>query len=204
MLRSFDELNYRQEPRFHLELGLLKLVHTQRLIPLEQLMSQLPGGVSGGANASRPSAAPPRATASASPVPRPAAPQAAPPPPAPPSASPAPRPAAPQAAPPRSVVSSEAARGGSVTTSTPAQPSQPTFSPFESDTRRKSGPSGFAVASESASTSLTVGALAVDTAVADSAIRLHDSPPASDADEASQDLQHHEPPDKQIHGHATP
>ena len=44
MLRTFDELNYRQEPRFHLELGLLKLVHPQRLIPLEQLLSQLPGG----------------------------------------------------------------------------------------------------------------------------------------------------------------
>ncbi len=44
MLRTFDELNYRQEPRFHLELGLLKLVHMQRLIPLEQLMSQLPAG----------------------------------------------------------------------------------------------------------------------------------------------------------------
>lgn len=44
MLRTFDELNYRQEPRFHLELGLLKLVHMQRLIPLEQLMSQFPAG----------------------------------------------------------------------------------------------------------------------------------------------------------------
>src|ERR1700727_4052103 len=52
MLRSFDEMNYRQEPRFHLELGLLKLVHTQRLIPLELLMSQLPAG---GGSASRPS-----------------------------------------------------------------------------------------------------------------------------------------------------
>ena len=50
MLRSFDEMNYRQEPRFHLELGLLKLVHTQRLIPLEQLLSQMPGGAG---NASR-------------------------------------------------------------------------------------------------------------------------------------------------------
>ncbi len=27
MLRTFDELNYRQEPRLHLELGLMKLVH---------------------------------------------------------------------------------------------------------------------------------------------------------------------------------
>ncbi len=43
MLRTFDELNYRQEQRFHLELGLIKLVHLERLIPLEQLMSGLPG-----------------------------------------------------------------------------------------------------------------------------------------------------------------
>jgi DNA polymerase III subunit gamma/tau len=44
MLRTFDELNYRQEPRLHLELGLMKLVHLQRLIPLEQILSSLPGG----------------------------------------------------------------------------------------------------------------------------------------------------------------
>ncbi len=43
MLRTFDELNYRQEQRFHLELGLLKLVHLQRLLPVEQLLSQLGG-----------------------------------------------------------------------------------------------------------------------------------------------------------------
>ena len=41
MLRTFDELGYRQEQRFHLELGLLKLVHMQRLIPIEELLSQL-------------------------------------------------------------------------------------------------------------------------------------------------------------------
>ena len=41
MLRTFDELGYRQEQRFHLELGLLKLVHLQRLIPIEELLSQL-------------------------------------------------------------------------------------------------------------------------------------------------------------------
>jgi DNA polymerase-3 subunit gamma/tau len=40
-LRTFDELGYRQEQRFHLELGLLKLVHVQRLIPIEDLLSQL-------------------------------------------------------------------------------------------------------------------------------------------------------------------
>ncbi len=44
MLRTFDELNYRQEQRFHLELGLVKLVHLQRLLPVEELLSQLPGG----------------------------------------------------------------------------------------------------------------------------------------------------------------
>ena len=41
VLRTFDELGYRQEQRFHLELGLLKLVHVQRLIPIEELLSQL-------------------------------------------------------------------------------------------------------------------------------------------------------------------
>ena len=41
MLRTFDELGYRQEHRFHLELGLLKLVHVQRLVPIEDLLSQI-------------------------------------------------------------------------------------------------------------------------------------------------------------------
>jgi DNA polymerase-3 subunit gamma/tau len=39
MLRTHDEIGYRQEQRFHLELGLLKLVHAQRILPLEQIMS---------------------------------------------------------------------------------------------------------------------------------------------------------------------
>jgi DNA polymerase-3 subunit gamma/tau len=42
MLRTFDELNYRQEQRFHLELGLIKLVHLGRLLPVEELLSKLP------------------------------------------------------------------------------------------------------------------------------------------------------------------
>ncbi len=71
MLRTFDELNYRQEPRLHLELGLMKLVHLQRLIPLEQILSGLPG-------AGRPPAAPggarsnPRPAAATAPAPAPA------------------------------------------------------------------------------------------------------------------------------------
>ena len=49
MLRTFDDLGYRQEQRFHLELGLLKLVHMQRLLPLEDLFRQLslPSGSGG-------------------------------------------------------------------------------------------------------------------------------------------------------------
>jgi DNA polymerase-3 subunit gamma/tau len=65
MLRTFDDLNYRQEQRFHLELGLMKLVHAQRLLPLEELLSGVASGtpVRGGGSSG------PR-TASASPAPR--------------------------------------------------------------------------------------------------------------------------------------
>ena len=41
MLRTFGDVSYKQEQRFHLELGLLKLVHAQRLLPLEQLLSSV-------------------------------------------------------------------------------------------------------------------------------------------------------------------
>ncbi|HUX28840.1 MAG TPA: DNA polymerase III subunit gamma/tau [Terracidiphilus sp.] len=44
VLRTFDDLNYRQEQRFHLELGLLKLIHAQRLLPIEELLSGVSGG----------------------------------------------------------------------------------------------------------------------------------------------------------------
>jgi DNA polymerase III subunit gamma/tau len=47
MLRTFDDLNYRQEQRFHLELGLVKLVHLQRLLPVEELLSQVPSAPPG-------------------------------------------------------------------------------------------------------------------------------------------------------------
>ncbi len=40
MLRTHGELGYRQEQRFHLELGLLKMAHAQRLLPIEQLLSE--------------------------------------------------------------------------------------------------------------------------------------------------------------------
>ena len=41
MLRTFGDVSYKQEQRFHLELGLLKMVHAQRLLPLEQLLSSV-------------------------------------------------------------------------------------------------------------------------------------------------------------------
>jgi DNA polymerase-3 subunit gamma/tau len=52
MLRTHSELGYKQEQRFHLELGLLKLVHAQRLLPLEQILSeaQPAGGVARGSD----------------------------------------------------------------------------------------------------------------------------------------------------------
>src|ERR1051326_5484383 len=54
MLRTHSELGYRQEQRFHLELGLLKMAHAQRLLPIEQLLSE--AGVA--ANAPRPASKP--------------------------------------------------------------------------------------------------------------------------------------------------
>jgi DNA polymerase-3 subunit gamma/tau len=69
MLRTHGELGYKQEQRFLLELGLLKLVHAQRLLPLEELLSGEAGkgSASGsparsGGTTSRP-AAPARSTA---------------------------------------------------------------------------------------------------------------------------------------------
>ena len=58
MLRTFDELGYRQEQRFHFELGLLKLVHLRRLLPIEEVLSK--SGTGGrGATPAAPRATPP-------------------------------------------------------------------------------------------------------------------------------------------------
>ncbi len=53
MLRTHNDLSYKQEQRFHLELGLLKLVHAQRLLPLEELLSGEPVKTGAGATPSR-------------------------------------------------------------------------------------------------------------------------------------------------------
>lgn len=43
LLRTEGELRYSLQPRFHLELGLMKLVHARRLMPLESLLATLVG-----------------------------------------------------------------------------------------------------------------------------------------------------------------
>jgi DNA polymerase III subunit gamma/tau len=48
MLRTHGELGYKQEQRFHLELGLLKMAHAQRLLPIEQLLSDVSGAATTG------------------------------------------------------------------------------------------------------------------------------------------------------------
>jgi len=56
MLRTHGELGYKQEQRFHLELGLLKMSHAQRLIPIEQLLADVT--TSPGASSQKPPARP--------------------------------------------------------------------------------------------------------------------------------------------------
>ena len=74
LLRTFDDLGYRQEPRLHLELGMLKLVHAQRLLPMEEILSQL--GAPAPARPAPPVKSPPAATRQApAPVIKPAVPE---------------------------------------------------------------------------------------------------------------------------------
>jgi len=66
MLRTHGELGYKQEQRFHLELGLLKMAHAQRLLPMEQLLSDVAassGSGSGVAVVARPIAVAPGSVA---------------------------------------------------------------------------------------------------------------------------------------------
>jgi DNA polymerase-3 subunit gamma/tau len=56
ILRTHSELGYRQEQRFHLELGLLKMAHAQRLLPIEQLLSE--AGISAAKTPGKPTMVP--------------------------------------------------------------------------------------------------------------------------------------------------
>ncbi len=58
MLRTHGELGYKQEQRFHLELGLLKMAHAQKLIPIEQLLSDVASAPGTQASGQRPAARP--------------------------------------------------------------------------------------------------------------------------------------------------
>ena len=49
MLRTHGELGYKQEQRFHLELGLLKMAHAQKLLPIEQLLTDVAATPASGA-----------------------------------------------------------------------------------------------------------------------------------------------------------
>jgi DNA polymerase-3 subunit gamma/tau len=121
MLRTFDELNYRQEPRLHLELGLMKLVHLQRLLPLEQILSGLPAAAARTLPVQAPRPAPP-----AKPLP---------PPPSPPLATlPAARPVVPPVALPIAV---EPVGPPPAPPQAQAPPKPEPPSPFEMDRQRK-------------------------------------------------------------------
>jgi DNA polymerase-3 subunit gamma/tau len=66
LLQTDDDLRRKPDPRVHLEMGLLRLVNAARLAPLEELLADARGGVTGGSGRGRPtqrttvqSAAPP-------------------------------------------------------------------------------------------------------------------------------------------------
>ncbi len=67
MLRTFDDLNFRQEQRLHLELGMIKLIHAQRLLPMEELLSAVASGGAGVRLPQAPAAPKPTRTAPVSP-----------------------------------------------------------------------------------------------------------------------------------------
>jgi DNA polymerase-3 subunit gamma/tau len=60
LLRTESDLHYSLEPRFHLELGLMKLVHARRLASLETLLGRLAEGRSSNPSGTAPSSGPAR------------------------------------------------------------------------------------------------------------------------------------------------
>ena len=63
-LELFHDLQFSLQPRFHLEIGLVRLVHAGRLLPIEQALAELGGSDARPAPpAARPSAQPPRVAA---------------------------------------------------------------------------------------------------------------------------------------------
>jgi DNA polymerase-3 subunit gamma/tau len=166
MLRTFDELNYRQEQRFHLELGLIKLVHLTRLLPIEDLLSKLPAssggkpGTGGGAlPQSSSSARLQSASASAS---RSAA-SAVPP------------------APRSTAMPVSAAVSSPVQSVRPSEPTKPAFSPFEADRNRKI--TGETASSTQPAPMATPAVIATTSAVAVEEEPVAEAPPSTTAAE---------------------
>jgi DNA polymerase-3 subunit gamma/tau len=50
LLQTDDDLRRKPDPRVHLEMGLLRLIHASRLAPLEELLAELKGGAPAGGN----------------------------------------------------------------------------------------------------------------------------------------------------------
>jgi len=48
LLQTDDDVRRKPDPRVHLEMGLLRLINASRLAPLEELLTELKSGVSGG------------------------------------------------------------------------------------------------------------------------------------------------------------
>jgi DNA polymerase III subunit gamma/tau len=112
MLRTHGELGYKQEQRFHLELGLLKMAHAQKLLPIEQLLSEMAASPSA-ASAQKPPARPTMMGATS------------------------PRPASQSSSPP----SSSSPSSGESRRPEPSAQARPTFvSPFAADSARKGTP----------------------------------------------------------------
>jgi DNA polymerase III subunit gamma/tau len=109
-LRTHGDVSFKQEQRFHLELGMLKLVHAKRMLPLEELLS--------GAKLENSSATAPAASSSATRT-------------LPPSMS------APRSVPPSLVGRPTPPPSGPLSGSRPATPAARP-SPFEADKARKS------------------------------------------------------------------
>ncbi len=75
-LDLFHDLQFSLQPRFHLEIGLVRLVQAGRLLPIEQALADLPGGGAAPRPAGPPAAAappPPPAASRPAPVAAPAA-----------------------------------------------------------------------------------------------------------------------------------
>src|SRR5439155_16286291 len=68
LLRSYNDISYRADQRFHLELALLKLVHAQRLLPVEEILSGMEARSVAGLPAIRTTPVKPVAAAPPSPV----------------------------------------------------------------------------------------------------------------------------------------